>query len=367
MGRVRDAHGLQENGFEEDLFVDGVAEEIARAGNAFEETLDRGGGDGGGDSLEGGDLVRGFIKYGGGIAEDPAEQDSAKPGDDFLKEGFEILSLFGEIMDVADDGGAVVVGNGVQQGFHFGGRRDSEEVERLLFGDAGLVAAEEGNELIEQGLGIAHAAVGRLSDDIDGIVGDSDVFRVGDHAEACGDGGDLNAAKIESLAAGNDGGEDLVDLGRGEDELGVCGRLLNGLEKGVPRALGEHVDLVDDINLVLGADREMLDVLAEFARLVDRGVRGGVDLDHVHIGFVCEGTAGFALAARLAVLRVFAVQGFREDTRDGGLADAARADEEVCVGDAAGPHGVFERACDMFLSDHVGESLRTPFSGDNLI
>ena len=103
------------------------------------------------------------------------------------------------------------------------------------------------------------------------------------------------------------------------------GRLLNGLEEGVPRALGKHVDFVDDVDLVFGPDGEMLDVLAEFARLLDLGMRGGVDLNDVDVGLVGDGAAGFALAARFAVLRVFAVQRLCEDTRGARLSATARA------------------------------------------
>ena len=366
--RVGDPHGFQENGFEEDLLVDGIAEEIARAGDAFEETLDRSGRDCVCDASERFDLLRRFVEYGDSIvSEDAAEQDPAEPGDDLLEKRFEVFALIGEIVDVADDGGAVVVRDGVQEGFHLPGRGKSEKVERLFFGDAGFVAAEEGDELVEQGLRVAHAAVGRLGDDVDRFFGDPDVFGVGDHFEARGDGGGLNAAEVEPLAAGNDRGEDLVDLGGGEDELGVGGRLLDGLEEGVPRALGEHVNFVDDVDLVFGADGEVLDVLAEFARFFDLCVRGGVDLDHVHVRLVGDGAARFALAARFAVLGIFAVQRLGEDARRGGLADAARPDEEVGVGDAAGLHGILERARDMLLPDHIGEALRTPLSGDYLV
>ena len=127
------------------------------------------------------------------------------------------------------------------------------------------------------------------------------------------------------------------------------------------------MDFVDDVDLVFGPDGEVLDVLAEFARLFDLGMRGRVDLDHVDVRLVGDGPAGFALAARLAVLRVLAVQGLGENARGGGLADAPGADEEVGVGDTSRPDRVFQRAGDMLLADHVGETLRTPFSGDDLI
>ena len=46
-----------------------------------------------------------------------------------------------------------------------------------------------------------------------------------------------------------DRGEDLLGVGRGQDEDDVAGRLLQGLQQGVGRRRREHVDLVDDVDL----------------------------------------------------------------------------------------------------------------------
>ena len=63
------------------------------------------------------------------------------------------------------------------------------------------------------------------------------------------DESDGDAAQIEALAAGEDGGQDLLRLGGGEHELHMRGGFLEGLEEGVERLLGQHVDFVDDVNL----------------------------------------------------------------------------------------------------------------------
>src|SRR5690606_12716713 len=97
--------------------------------------------------------------------------------------------------------------------------------------------------------------------------------------------GDAHAPEVEALAAREDRRRGLLDAlrlrGR-EDEDHPRRRLLEDLEERVPRLAGEHVGLVDDVDLVaplLG--RRVHGALAQVARVVDAAVRGGVDLDDV--------------------------------------------------------------------------------------
>ena len=59
-----------------------------------------------------------------------------------------------------------------------------------------------------------------------------------------------HSLEVVDLAAREDGGQDLVLLGRGEDEDDMGGRFLQRLEEGIEGLLREHVDLVDDKDLV---------------------------------------------------------------------------------------------------------------------
>ena len=63
--------------------------------------------------------------------------------------------------------------------------------------------------------------------------------------------------------------------------LQVLGRLLDQLEQGVEALRGDHVRLVDDVDLVAAADRCEERPLAQVAGVVDAAVAGRVDLDHV--------------------------------------------------------------------------------------
>src|SRR5690606_40588071 len=69
---------------------------------------------------------------------------------------------------------------------------------------------------------------------------------VGDRRQVTGQLVDRHRVEVEALGAAPDGVEELVGLGGGEDEDDVVGRLLERLEEGVARCLGEHVRLVED-------------------------------------------------------------------------------------------------------------------------
>ena len=105
--------------------------------------------------------------------------------------------------------------------------------------------------------------------------------------------------KSKRWHATQDRDRDLVHLGRREDELHVRRRLLERLQERVPRVLREHVDLVDDEDLVAIARRPVRQRLLQLADLVDAVVAGAVDLAHVHVRARGDLPAGRALEARL--------------------------------------------------------------------
>ena len=91
-------------------------------------------------------------------------------------------------------------------------------------------------------------------------------FGVGQHAE------------IEPLHAGEDRVGDAVGLRGCEDEHHVGRRFLERLQQPVEGLLRQHVDLVDDVDLVPEAGGGVGGVLAQAADVVDAGVGGPVDL-----------------------------------------------------------------------------------------
>src|SRR5262245_55744323 len=145
------------------------------------------------------------------------------------------------------------------------------------------------------------------------------------------------------------------------------GRLFQRLEEGIERRAREHVDLVHDVDLEAAARRGVLDVFPQRADVVDARVGGCVDLHHVDRRARGEVLARGARAACLGAGARGAGQRLGQQTRGGGLADAARAGEEIGVGHAAGRERIAERARDRILPDDRVEDLRPPLPRQNLI
>ena len=242
---------------------------------------------------------------------------------------------------------------------------EAEDLEDVVFLD--MVAAE-GDELVEHGLCIAHAALGAAGEGVGGGVGELDGFLGGDGEEMGGDelGGD--AFEIEALAAAEDGGGDFLDVGGGEDELHVSRWFLEGFEEGVEGRVREHVNFVDDVEFVLSAGGGVADVFDDdLADFVDLGVGGGVELEDIEAGARSDFAADIALVAGGDGGALDAVEGFGEDARGGGFPCAARAHEDVSVGEALLLDGVLERGGDVLLADDVGKRLRPIFAGKNRV
>ena len=176
-----------------------------------------------------------------------------------------------------------------------------------------------------------------------------------------------NAPQVEPLAARQDGRQHLLRVRRGEHELHMLRRLLQRLEQRVERRRREHVDFVNDVDLEPGAGRRVLAGLAQLADLLDAVVAGAVNLEHVQ-----RAALGNFLAARVVVVEVHlgaagAIEAFGEDAGDGGLAGAARAAEQVGVGNPLLLDGMGERLGDVLLPHHVLEALRAIFASNDLI
>ncbi len=145
-------------------------------------------------------------------------------------------------------------------------------------------AARERRELLERGDGVAHPARRVPRDERERGVVDVEALAVADHAQPADDVVDADAVEVEALAARLDRLGHLVRMRGGQHEDDVGRRLLDGLEQRVERRRREHVDLVDDVDLVaaLGRREEHAadDLLAD---VVDAGARRGVELVDVRV------------------------------------------------------------------------------------
>ena len=78
----------------------------------------------------------------------------------------------------------------------------------------------------------------------------------------------------------------------------MLGRLFERLQERVERLLREHVDFVDDVDLVPHAAGPHGHVLPQLANLVDAAVAGAVDFQHVDVVAGRHAEADVALVAR---------------------------------------------------------------------
>jgi hypothetical protein len=115
------------------------------------------------------------------------------------------------------------------------------------------------------------------------------------------------------------------------------------------------VDLVDDEDPVLAGRRRVADRGDQLAHVVDARAARRVDLLHVGRGARADLAARVALAARRVGGAFVAVQAAREDARERGLADAARAREQDRVRHAPGADRVAQRRRDVGLAADVVE------------
>ena len=133
-------------------------------------------------------------------------------------------------------------------------------------------------------------------------------------------------------------------------------------KKRVEGALREHVDFVDDVDLVARDQWSVARALDDLANIIDAGVRGRVHLDHIGVAglddFLAMGAVASEVDGRLVGnVRPGIVQGPRQNARCRRLADPAHAGQHVTLGDAIGSERVAQRRDHRLLSDQVIERL----------
>ena len=132
------------------------------------------------------------------------------------------------------------------------------------------------------------------------------------------------------------------------------GRLFQRLEEGVCGGAGDLVRFVDDVNLGAKLGRRVADAFAQIPDVIDAAVAGGIDLDEVGRRAGIDGHAVRAsIAGALSRVLVQAVDRFGKHPRRRRFAGAARAAEEVGMGDSIEPDRVLQGADNVLLADEL--------------
>ncbi len=216
-----------------------------------------------------------------------------------------------------------------------------------------------GQQLIHDGHRVTHGAGARPHCQRQHRVVDGDRLALAHLGQVVPQRAGRDEAERVMVRSRADRADDLLGLGRGEDELQVLRRLLDHLQQGVETRRGDHVRLVDDVDLVTTGGGSEEGLLAQVTGVVYAAVRGGVDLDHVdRAGAVArEVEAGPALAAGRRRRPLLAVQAAGEDAGARRLPAAPRATEQVRVVDPVVAQGLLQRLSDMLLPDDLREGL----------
>jgi len=285
------------------------------------------------------------------------DDEVAEALEEVLDEAARVVAGLDDLVDLAEGGGAVA-----------GRERVDGAVEQLAVGEAeqrhGAVVGQAlgtrtGDELVEHRERVTHRAAARARHEAEHARLGRDVLRLEEALHVARELGRRDQAEGVVVRPRADGADDLLGLGRGEDELHVLGRLLDDLEQRVEALRRHHVRLVDDVDLETALGRAVARALAQVTRVVDATVAGRVDLDDVDRAGAAarERHARVARAARGRRRALLAVEAARQDARARRLAAAARAAEEVGVVDPAGAQRLHERLRHVLLADHVGEAL----------
>ena len=222
-------------------------------------------------------------------------------------------------------------------------------------GFRGHLVPGKGVCLVKVGETVTHGTVGLFGKDVEGFVGSLDAFLFANVAEAAADLVYGQALEVKTLHTAQNRLRNLVDFGRCKNENHVGRRFFERLEESVEGACREHVDFVDDEDLVLADDGRVLHTFNHIADVVDAGVGGRIYFVDVHRVSAGDILAAVALPTRVQRVIALAVERAGEDAGASSLAHTTGAGKKECMMETTALNGVLESLCDMFLTDHIAE------------
>ena len=195
--------------------------------------------------------------------------------------------------------------------------------------------AARGGNLVEGRQSVASRSRSSVDGVVDGVVAQLQPGLLGHPAGMILQHLAVDEVELQVLRAAANGGHHLVGFGGAEHEDHVVRGFLQRLQQGVFGAGGEHVNLVQHVDLGPAGGTHGHPG-GEVANVVHFVVGGRVQLDQVVRGVGGDGLTGRALAARFTVAGGFvAVEGLGQDPGRAGLAGSPGAAEQVGVPDPA--------------------------------
>ena len=177
----------------------------------------------------------------------------------------------------------------------------------------------------------------------------------------------LHPAEAVPLAAGEDGGGDLVQLRGGQDEHQMLRRLLQDLQQGVEGGVESmctssmmYTRFFTCVGEKTASSRRARTLSTPLLEAASSSTTSRM------LPSSMPRQAG-QQSAGIAVHGVLAVDGLGQDPGAGGLAGAPGADEQIGMGEPVVSHLAFQRLGDMLLTDDFIKGLGTPFPVQRLI
>ena len=220
---------------------------------------------------------------------------------------------------------------------------------------------------VENGQRITQGAVRQPRNHARAAVGQRNRFFLRDFLEPHRNVMRRNAAEIKPLTARQNRRRYLIDFCGCQNKQHVLRRLLQRLEQRIERALRQHMYLVDDVHALFDGRRCIPHFVTNVADVVYAVVGRCVNLDNIQNAAVHDAAARRTGAARVTRLQIGAVDRTRQNFRTGRLAGAARAGEQIGMGQASAFQLRAKRIRDVPLSDHIGKFRRPPFAVQCLI
>ena len=144
-------------------------------------------------------------------------------------------------------------------------------------------------------------------------------------------------------------------------------RLLQRLQKRVECVLGQHVDFVDDVDLVACRNRRITHRLNDLPDIVHAGIRSRVHLDDVHVPPLGDGNTSFAHPARIDRGALFAIERLGDQPCSRRLADAPHTGQEEGMGQPVALDRIAKRRDHCILPDQFGKTLWPVFARKHAI
>ena len=298
----------------------------------------------------------------GGLSADLADNQAAEPGKQVVAEPSDIRPLAVEVVKEPVDGIQVTA---KQCRAQFGEQAMADESEDIHHLGRGHFPVAVREYLIEQTEPVANGTGGFADDHVHRFRLDLDPFLGSQSVEMIGKFLMTEPFQFIALAPGQDGQGNLVRFGGGEHEIHMGWGFLQGLQQGVEGLGGKHVHFVDNDDFVTGTCRQETNLFLQFADFLNTAVRRAVHFLKIDAGPLGNLPAGAALVARFAGRTLFAVQGFGHDAGEGGLAGAPHPAEQEGVRNPSLGQGVLQGADHGLLTDDLGKTLRSGFSGED--